>query len=307
MATPTQNAVLGMSFMLTATLFWSGLDVSAKVLIDLRGMPDLLVVWVRLTGGLVASYFVGAAVDRRWDVWRVNRPWGQFWRSFFMTATTVCNFTALGHLPITTTISIFFCAPLILAALSQPVLGERVGRLRWAAIGVGFCGVLVVMQPWGNGFSPWMLVSFSSAVFFALMQLTTRQLASHDSAGSAVFYTTSVGAVALVPLLFLVEGNLVLPGDRLTWALFLLVGMVFGTAGHMFNVLALHYADAVRVAPFFFLAIVWTSIAQALLFGGGISPMTILGTSIIIGSGLFVFWREARAKAKSLRAARPPL
>ena len=201
MATPTQNAALGMTFMLTATIFWSGLDVSAKYLIDVRGMPDLMVVWVRLAGGLVASYFVGVIIDRRWDIWRVKRPLLQFLRSSAMMATTICNFIALGHLPVTTTISIFFCAPLILAALSHPLLGEQVGRMRWTAILVGFVGVLMVMQPWGDQFSPWMLLAFGSAVFFALMQLTTRMLAAHDSAGSAVFYTTSVCAVALLPFL----------------------------------------------------------------------------------------------------------
>lgn len=268
MATPTPNAVLGMSLMLTATVFWSGLDVSAKLLIDVKGMPDLMVIWVRLAGGLVASYFVGVVIDRRWDIWRVNRPWLQFARSAAMAATTVCNFIALGHLPVTTTISIFFCAPLILAALSQPLLGEKVGRMRWSAIVVGFLGVLIVMQPWGASFSPWMLLSLGSAVFFALMQMTTRMLAAHDSAGSAVFYTTTVGAVALIPFLFLVEGNLSVPGDPLTWGLFLLVGMVFGTAGHMFNVLALHYAGPVRVAPFFYMSIVWSIVAQSVLFGG---------------------------------------
>jgi len=298
MATPTPNAVLGMSLMLTATVFWSGLDISAKLLIDVKGMPDLMVIWVRLAGGLVASYFVGVVIDRRWDIWRVNRPWLQFARSASMAATTVCNFISLGHLPVTTTISIFFCAPLILAALSHPLLGEKVGRMRWSAIIVGFIGVLIVMQPWGASFSPWMLLSLGSAVFFALMQMTTRMLASHDSAGSAVFYTTTVGAVALIPFLFLVEGNLSVPGDPLTWVLFLLVGMVFGTAGHMFNVLALHYAGPVRVAPFFYMSIVWSIVAQSLLFGGGINPLGIVGTCVIISSGLFVLWRETRVKAQ---------
>lgn len=296
MATPTQNIVAGMGLMLTATVFWSVLDASAKYLVDLKGMPPLLVIWVRLFGGLIASYFVGALIDRRWDVWRVKRPWGQFLRSACMTATTLSNFIALGHLPITTTISIFFCGPLIVAALSQPMLGEKVGRLRWAAIVVGFFGVLVVMQPWGSGFSPWMLLSLSSAVFFALLQLTTRQLAGQDTAGSAVFYTTSVGAFGLVPLLFLIPGNLVAPPDGFSWAVLLLVGTVFGTLGHLFNVLAMHAAGAARVAPFFYLSILWTILFQTYVFGGGIQPTTLLGAGIIISSGLFVFWREARVE-----------
>ncbi|MGB1147128.1 MAG: DMT family transporter [Alphaproteobacteria bacterium] len=299
MAAPTQNIVLGMGFMLTATVFWSALDASAKFLIDLKSMPDMLVIWVRLFGGLVASYFIGALIDRRWDVWRVSRPWGQAWRSAFMAGTTVCNFIALGHLPITTTISIFFCAPLIVAALSQPMLGEQVGRLRWSAIVVGFVGVLVVMQPWGTGFSPWMLVSLGSAVFFALMQLTTRQLAEHDSAGSAVFYTTTVGAVGFLPLVFLLPGNIVTPPDLVSWAVLIAVGTVFGTLGHLFNVLAMHYAGPVRVAPFFYLAIVWMILFQTFLFGGNIRITTLIGAGIIISSGLFVFWREAyRARQK---------
>ncbi|MAV46622.1 MAG: DMT family transporter [Alphaproteobacteria bacterium TMED89] len=298
MATPTQNAGLGMTFMLTATVFWSGLDISAKYLIDVKGLPDVMVVWFRLAGGLVASYFVGALIDRRWDVWRVNRPFLQFLRSAAMTATTLCNFISLGYLPVTTTISIFFCAPLILAALSQPLLGEHVGRVRWAAILVGFSGVLVVMQPWGDAFSPWMLLSFCSAVFFALMQLTTRMLAAHDSAGSAVFYTTSVGAVLLIPYLLLVEGTVGVPGHWLSWVALALVGMIFGTGGHMFNVLALHYAGPVRVAPLFYLAIVWSIAAQATLFGGGINLLGMLGTAIIVSSGLFVLWRETRLQKK---------
>lgn len=299
MATPTQNAVLGMAFMLTATAFWSGLDVSAKFLIDVKGLPDLLVVWVRLTGGLIASYFVGAAIDRRWDIWRVKRPWLQFLRSAAMTATTICNFISLGHLPVTTTISIFFCAPLVVAALSHPLLGERVGRVRWTAISVGFCGVLVVMQPWGDAFSPWMLLSFGSAVFFALMQLTTRMLAAHDSPGSAVFYTTSVGSIALLPFLFILDGMIAMPGDWLSWGLLVLVGVIFGTGGHLFNVLALHYAGPVRVAPLFYLAIVWSVIAQATIFGGGINQLGIFGAAIIVSSGLFVLWRETRVKLQS--------
>lgn len=295
MAVPAQNFLVGMGFMITATIFWSGLDASAKYLVDLRGMPPLLVVWVRLSAGLVTSYFLGALMERRWDIWRVNRPLGQFWRSFCMAGTTVCNFTALGHLPVTTTISIFFAAPLIIAALSQFVLGERVGRMRWTAILVGFCGIGVIMQPWGDGFSPWMLCSVGAATFFALMQLSTRQLAGHDSAGSAVFYTTAVGAIALTPVIFFVDGQLVGPGNNAGWALLILVGGIFGTGGHVFNVLAMHYAGPVRVAPFFFFSIIWMIIFQTLFFGGNIDPLTLVGASIVIASGLFVFWREARA------------
>lgn len=290
--------------MLTATVFWSGLDISAKLLIDVKDLPDLLVIWVRLAGGLVASYFVGALIDRRWDIWRIKRPWLQFARSAAMTGTTICNFIALGHLPVTTTISIFFCAPLILAALSHPLLGEKVGRMRWSAIVVGFAGVLVVMQPWGESFSPWMILSFGSAVFFALMQLTTRKLAAEDSPGSAVFYTTSVGAVGLIPFLFFIDGGigngLGSDGsgsfDVLTWGLFLLVGMVFGTGGHLFNVMALHYAGPVRVAPFFYMSIIWSIMAQTFIFGGGINLISLLGAGIIIASGIFVLWRETRVK-----------
>lgn len=286
--------------MLTATVFWSGLDISAKLLIDVKEMPDLLVIWVRLAGGLVASYFVGALIDRRWDIWRIKRPWLQFARSAAMTATTICNFIALGHLPVTTTISIFFSGPLILAALSQPLLGERVGRLRWSAIVVGFVGVLVVMQPWGASFSPWMILSFGSAVFFALMQLTTRMLAAEDSPGSSVFYTTSVGAVGLIPFLFFIDyggsGGGAGSADVLTWGLFLLVGMVFGTGGHLFNVLALHYAGPVRVAPFFYMSIIWSIMAQTFIFGGGINALGLAGAGIIIASGMFVLWRETRVR-----------
>ena len=197
--------------------------------------------------------------------------------------------------PVTTTISIFFAAPLIIAALSQFVLGERVGRMRWTAILVGFCGIGVIMQPWGDGFSPWMLCSVGAATFFALMQLSTRQLAGHDSAGSAVFYTTAVGAIALTPVIFFVDGQLVGPGNNAGWALLILVGGIFGTGGHVFNVLAMHYAGPVRVAPFFFFSIIWMIIFQTLFFGGNIDPLTLVGASIVIASGLFVFWREARA------------
>lgn len=305
MAAPTQNIITGMTFMLSATVFWSVLDASAKYLIDLKGMPALLVIWVRLFGGLFASYFIGVLIDRRWDLWRVKRPWGQFWRSAAMAATTLCNFIALGHLPITTTISIFFCGPLIVAALSQPMLGEKVGKLRWSAITLGFIGVLVVMQPWGTGFSPWMLLSLGSATFFALMQLTTRQLAGEDSAGSAVFFTTSVGAVGILPLLFIVPGSIAAPPDAFSWAVLLLVGTLFGSLGHLFNVLAMHYAGPVRIAPFFYLSIVWTILFQTYVFGGGIEITTLLGAGIIIASGLFVFWREAQLDRRQRQASTP--
>ncbi|MEC7141596.1 MAG: EamA family transporter, partial [Pseudomonadota bacterium] len=102
-------------------------------------------------------------------------------------------------------------------------------------------------------------------------------------------------AIALTPVIFFVDGQLVGPGNTSGWALLILVGGIFGTGGHVFNVLAMHYAGPVRVAPFFFFSIIWMIIFQTLFFGGNIDPLTLVGASIVIASGLFVFWREARA------------
>ena len=110
-----------------------------------------------------------------------------------------------------------------------------------------------------------------------------------------MFYTTAFGAIALTPVIFFVDGQLVGPGNNAGWALLILVGGIFGTGGHVFNVLAMHYAGPVRVAPFFFFSIIWMIIFQTLFFGGNIDPLTLVGASIVIASGLCVFWREARA------------
>ena len=115
-----------------------------------------------------------------------------------------------------------------------------------------------------------------------------------------MFYTTSVGAVGLIPFLFFIDyggsGGGAASADVLTWGLFLLVGMVFGTGGHLFNVLALHYAGPVRVAPFFYMSIIWSIMAQTLIFGGGINALGLAGAGIIIASGMFVLWRETRIR-----------
>jgi drug/metabolite transporter (DMT)-like permease len=207
-------------------------------------------------------------------------------RSALLLASTAIFFVALRYLPVANATAIAFLSPLIVTALSVPLLGERVGPRRWAAVLVGFLGVLVVVRP-GFGLQWPALLPALVATCLGLYQIATRVLARVDDTSTTIFHTAVVGTVAsLIAIPFYWQAP-TLP----ELALLILLGSL-GAAGHMLIVHAYRYAGASVLSPFIYTQLVWATAGGYLIFDQFPDPVTLVGATLIIGSGLYVYLRE---------------
>jgi len=186
--------------------------------------------------------------------------------------------------------AIFACYPLIIAALSGPVLGEAVGWKRWAAIGVGFIGILVILRPGFTVFSPEAVVPLVAAAMFALYGLLTRYVGRIDRAATSFFWTGMAGAVVITVIgIWSWE-----PMASEDWGL-MGVLCITGALGHWMLIKVYDLAEASAVQPFAYFQLVFASTIGVMFFSETLSPLTVLGATIVVGAGLFTFWREGRS------------
>lgn len=187
--------------------------------------------------------------------------------------------------------AIFACYPLLIAALSGPVLGEKVGWRRWAAIGIGFIGVLVILQPGYTVFAPAAAIPLASALMFALYGLLTRYAARKDTTATSFFWTGTSGAVVMtVAGVWYWE-----PMTAADWQ-WMAALCVTGAGGHWLLIKTYEVAEASAVQPFAYLQLVFASAIGIFLLGETLRPNVALGAAIVVGAGLFTLWR-ARQKS----------
>lgn len=218
---------------------------------------------------------------------RTEQPLMQSFRAVLLVAeicVAVYGFTLLG---LVESHAVFAAYPLLIAALSGPVLGESVGWRRWVAIGFGFIGVLIILQPGFGVFQVEVLVPFLSALMFALYGLLTRYVARKDSASTSFFWTGTVGSVAMtaVGIWFWQP----MSGGDWIWMATLCVS---GAFGHFLLIKCYEVAEASAVQPFAYLQLVFASALGVTLFDETIRWNVALGASIIVAAGLFTLWRE---------------
>ncbi len=301
MTMAAQRPMRGIALMLAAFVCFTGIDTCAKLLV-LSGMPTGQVAFVRFLGHLVAvsALFLPRMGLRLFATGALPL---QLARGGFLLAGTLLNFFAVRHLPLTVTSAIFFTMPLMVCALSIPLLGEKVGARRWAAIAVGFCGVLLVTRPWGAAFHWAVFLSLGAALSASLYALATRKLAGADSAATQQAFAALVGALGAAPLLAL---GMAWPVDAVAWAALALVG-AFGFAGHQFMTVAHMHAPASTLAPFVYTQLLTMTASSWLVFDQPPDGWTVAGGAVVAGSGLYIWLRERRlARDQSLRTGLPP-
>ena len=219
--------------------------------------------------------------------WRL----GHGLRAIFGLGAIFAFFTGLRHLPLAEAISIAFAAPLFVTALSVPILGERVGPRRWAAVAAGFLGVMIMTRPGAEAFRPEALYILAAALCYALTMLVTRRLARSDTTPAIMLSGICVS---------LVVSGLALPFGRRTplgldlW-LFVLLGLV-GSVGMYFMTQAYRYAPAAVVAPFDYTALIWATAIGWLVWHELPGANVWLGAAVVIASGLYIIHRETRAR-----------
>ncbi len=196
----------------------------------------------------------------------------------------VFGFTKLGLIEAQ---AVFICYPLLVAALSGPVLGEQVGWRRWSAIGVGCIGVLIILQPGMGVFNPWAVVPVIGALMFALYGLLTRYAARRDSAATSFFWTGIAGAMIMSCIgVWFWE-----PMSARDWT-WMAVLCVTGASGHWLLIKCYELAEASAVQPFAYFHLMWVSILGISVFGETLRPAVIAGATLIVIAGLFTLWRE---------------
>jgi drug/metabolite transporter (DMT)-like permease len=282
----------GIALMCGAVACFSLLDTTAKYL-NLY-MATLQIVWARYTGAFLFPLIVSNPWNRP-GLLRTGQPALQIGRSFLLLGSTMCNFLALRYLQLDEAIAIIFSTPCLVAALSGPLLGEWVRWRRWTAIGVGFLGVLVVARPGTGAFQPAALLSLAAALCYALYSIVTRRLARTDSNETTLFYSNLVGVLALMPVVPFVWTT---PTDPLVIALMVASGAM-GSFGHYLLIAAHRLAPAAVLSPFIYTQIVQVIILGYLVFGDVPSRWTLLGSAIVVASGLYILHRERKVKAET--------
>ncbi len=238
---------------------------------------------------------------------RHHRPLLHLVRGVLMLVAFTCFYVALAGTALTTATALFFTAPFFITLLSIPLLGEQVGLRRFAGIGVGFCGVLVVLRPQAGSFGWYDLLPVAAAFFYACCQLMVRvarmtappavmslyasvAFVVLGSLGGALLASQQAAPGASVGMQFLMRSwSMPNSGDAL---LLMLTGLT-SALGFMCTSNAYQREQASRISPFEYVMIVWVIVLSYLIWSEVPDAQTLLGVAMIIGSGIYVIRREA--------------
>ena len=282
----SNNIPLGIGLMIATTFVFAVQDGLSR---HLAGEYNVLMV-VMIRYWFFAAFVVAIARRNAGGIRaaaQTHQPVLQAFRGVLLAAeicVMVAAFTVLG---LVESLAVFTCYPLLVAALSGPVLGESVGWRRWLAIGAGFVGVIIILQPGMGVFDPAAVIPLVSATLFAIYGLLTRYAARLDTTATSFFWTGTAGAVAmtLVGLWFWEP----MTGTDWIYMMFL---CVTGVTGHWLLIRCYEVAEASAVQPFAYFQLAFGAIIGISVFGETIRTNVAIGAAIIIAAGLFTFWRE---------------
>lgn len=280
---PASDARAGVLWMLVTAALFVFMDAVAKALT--ADYPVPVIVWARFA---FHALFVTLLLSRGLRARIVTRrPGLQFLRSALLMFTTILFFSGLQFLPLAECSAMIQIGPLIITALSVPLLGEQVGIRRWTGVVIGFAGALVIIRPGSDAMQFAILLPLAAACTNALYQITTRVLSRGDSPFTTLFYTPLIGTLlASAALPFFWQAP-----DLQGWALMALLGLIGGVS-HFTLIKAFTAAPAATVAPFGYTALIWATLFGFILFGDFPDRWTIGGAAIIAGSGLYILHRE---------------
>jgi drug/metabolite transporter (DMT)-like permease len=293
-----RKPLTGILLMLLAMAVLPFLDVVAKTL-GQQGVPVMQIVWARMVFG--AALTLPFALHHRGPRGLLpDRPLVHVLRAALLMGATFTFFAALLTLPIADALAIFFVNPLIVTALSPLLLGERVGPRRWAAVGAGFVGTLIIIRPGFQAITPGVMLALAAGICLALYLLMTRRMAGRTPAMVTTYDTSIMGvliASAAMPMVWL-------PPSPAQWGLFLAIGLI-ATVGHYLIVRAYDYAEASLLAPFAYSEMVMAVVVGWAFFSDFPDTWTFVGVSILIASACYISVREQRLRKTVVVTASP--
>ncbi len=274
-------ALRGTLLVVVAVGIFAVMDTIAKYLA--RSYPVSGVVWARYAANLLVILVFFAARGELGRL-RTARPGLQFMRGLLLAAASLLYFTSLTVLPLAEAAAIGFVMPLFLALLAVPMLGERMDGARLAAVLAGLAGALVIVRPGAAAFTAYALLPIGMALCNALYQILTRKVAGVEHPLTSLVWGAIVGAVLLS---FALPFAWVTPTDPWHWVLLGIIG-VLASVGHFTLIRAYDYANATGLAPFFYTQLIWVMLLGWLVFGDFPDGWSLLGTGIIVASGIYL-------------------
>ena len=283
----------GILLVVVATFLFSSHDALSKYLCGFY--PVVMVVWARyvIHTLLMAGIFLPQSGMR---VLRTKRPLLQLMRALCLLGTSLLFTGALLFIPLAEATAVNFLAPVLVTALSVPLLGEQVTRGQWLAVICGFIGVLIIVHPGGELFTPAVLLPFCSALFFCFYQLLTRKLSEIDSPTTSNFFAGLCNTLvmsALVPFFWQVPSV----GHGV-----LMVALgACGMTAHLLLTQAFRHAAPALLAPFGYCQIVFAGLLGWWLFSHTPTLTTVIGIVVICCSGLAAAWQQRRRQEEGGR------
>lgn len=277
----------GIALMLGIMVMFAGYDATSKFLSPRYPVSELL--WVRyLTHvGLILAIF---GPRMRLGLFRTARPFLQVLRASMLVAVSFLIMFGLRHISLADTTAIVFLAPLLVTALSSPLLKEKVGRPQWVAVVFGFIGVLVIVRPGGSALNPAMLFPLGSAVCYALYQVLTRKFSGAENPVTSHLFT---GMLGLLVCSVTWQSDWIVPS--LDHAILMVSLGVYAGVGHFLLIKVYERTPPVIAAPFSYTQLAWAVLFGYLFFGEMPDFFSMLGILIIAASGVYVVMHPNRA------------
>ncbi len=282
------NARLGILLMIATTFVFAVQDGISR---HLAGNYNVIMV-VMIRYWFFAAFVISVATRQSGSIRAAaatTQPILQITRGTLLAVEICIMVSGFVLLGLVESHAIFASYPLLIAALSGPILGEAVGWRRRIAIAVGFVGVLVILQPGATVFAPAAIVPLIAALMFALYGLLTRYAARKDTTATSFFWTGTTGAVVMTIVgIWFWEP---MGGADWVWMACL---CVTGALGHWLLIRCYEVAEASAVQPFAYLQLVFASAIGILFLGETLRPNVAIGVCIVVGAGLFTLWRTAQ-------------
>ena len=292
----------GISLLVLSTLLFATQDAITKHLT--ASMPVAQLMFVRYCFFALFALIYASRKYRLRTAFQSRRPGLQLLRSLLIAGEMALFAFSLRYLGIAEMHAIFACFPLMITALSVPMLGETVGWRRWIAVSIGFAGTVIIIQPGSGVFSVYALIALGCALMFAFYNIVTRKVSREDSFETSLLYfgCTGFAATALaVPFFWRTPGL-----DESVWLLAISIISIFS---HLLLIKSLQLAPAVILQPFNYFILIWAMAIGYLFYGEILDFVTLAGASLVVGSGVYVARREyrvAKAERRRLRKAMYP-
>jgi len=284
--TKATNNRRGIWLMIAAVAAFAAQDGFSRHLAETYNTP--MIIMLRY---LIFASFVMILALRRPEGFRAaiasQRLWAHFVRSVLLVGEILLIVWAYTKIGLIESHAVFAICPLLIVALSGPVLGERLTWQRWAAVAVGVAGVLVILRPSSGVFSPWALLPIGAALLFATYSVLTRLTTRGEPAFPSFFWPGVLGA-GIMTVVGLPQWQTVAPMD---WPLIAAYSGL-SVLSHWLLLKCYEVAEASAVQPFSYMQIVFVSIVGMVVYGEILKINVVFGTVLIVAAGIYALWQE---------------